>query len=103
MGREVIDFNADATSTTNTGQAILAIDLAAFGDVPAFKARVDALVRELRDSERMPEVDRIWLPGEQSHQKRLASARDGLLLPEALLAQLNGFALENKLPALTVA
>ncbi len=103
MGREVIDFNADATSTTNTGQAILVIDLAAFGDVQAFKARVDGLVRELRDSERMPEVDRIWLPGEQSHQKRLASARNGMLLPDALLAQLNAFAAENKLPPLTVA
>ncbi len=32
MGSEVIDFNKDAFSTTNTGQAILAIDLSAFGD-----------------------------------------------------------------------
>ena len=103
MGREVIDFNADATSTTNTGQAVLVIDLAAFGDTQAFKARVDSLVRELRESERMPEVDRIWLPGEQSHQKRITSARDGMLLPETLLAQLNGFAAENGMQALTIA
>ena len=103
MGREVIDFNADATSTTNTGQAVLVIDLAAFGDTQAFKARVDSLVRELRESERMPEVDRIWLPGEQSHQKRITSARDGMLLPETLLAQLNGFAAENGMRALTIA
>ena len=29
-----------------------------------FKAAVDALVRDLRASERLPGVERIWLPGE---------------------------------------
>ena len=32
MGRDVIDFNNDDVTTTNTGQAILVIDLGAFGD-----------------------------------------------------------------------
>jgi len=40
MGRDVIDFNHDDTSVTNTGQAVMAIDVAAFGDVADFKARV---------------------------------------------------------------
>ena len=100
MGKDVIDFNADSITPTNTGQAILAIDLAAFGDASAFKARVDTLVRDLRESERMPDVQRIWLPGEQSHQKRLASEREGMVLPDSLLAQLNGFARENNLQPL---
>jgi L-2-hydroxycarboxylate dehydrogenase (NAD+) len=94
MGSEVIDFNHDDTSTTNTGQAILAIDLAAFGDVAGFKARVDALVRELRASERMPDVERIWLPGEQSHERRAANERDGIPIGPALLQQLDQFAQE---------
>ena len=89
MGSQVIDFNHDDTSVTNTGQAIVAIDLSAFGDVAAFKARVDQLVRELRNSERMPGVERIWLPGEQSHERRDENAREGIALPEALLAQLD--------------
>jgi len=89
MGSQVIDFNHDDTSVTNTGQAIVAIDLSAFGDVAAFKARVDQLVRELRGSERMPGVERIWLPGEQSHERREENAREGIALPEALLAQLD--------------
>jgi LDH2 family malate/lactate/ureidoglycolate dehydrogenase len=94
MGSEVIDFNHDDTSVTNTGQAILVIDPDAFGELAGFKARVDKLVRELRASERMPGVDRIWLPGEQSHAKRVANERDGLALPPALLAQLDAFARE---------
>jgi LDH2 family malate/lactate/ureidoglycolate dehydrogenase len=94
MGRDVIDFNQDDTSVTNTGQAVMAIDVAAFGDVADFKARVDRLVRDLRSGERMPGVDRIWLPGEQSHERRAANLRDGVALPPALLKQLDAFAVE---------
>ncbi|MEP6790172.1 MAG: Ldh family oxidoreductase, partial [Ramlibacter sp.] len=94
MGSETIDFNKDITSVTNTGQAILVIDPGAFGDIDGFKARVDKLVRELRASERMPGVDRIWLPGEQSHERRIANERDGLALPSALIKQLEAVALD---------
>jgi L-2-hydroxycarboxylate dehydrogenase (NAD+) len=92
MGRSVIDFNQDFETTTNTGQAIAMIDLAAFGDVAAFKQRVDQVVRELRASDRLPGVDRIWLPGEQSHAKRVANNRDGIMLSAALRKVLDGVA-----------
>ena len=100
MGSEVIDFNHDDLTPTNTGQAIVAIDPDAFGDLPAFKARVDQVIREMRASERMPGVERIWLPGEQSHARRIANARDGLALPAGLRAQLDALARELGLPLL---
>jgi L-2-hydroxycarboxylate dehydrogenase (NAD+) len=100
MGSEVVDFNHDDTTVTNTGQAIVAIDPDAFGELDAFKSRMDQLVREMRASERMPGVDRIRLPGEQSHERRLASLRDGLALPPALLAQLDQLARELGIPSL---
>jgi LDH2 family malate/lactate/ureidoglycolate dehydrogenase len=78
----------------------LAIDLSAFGDVDAFKARVDRLVRELRDSERMPGVERIWLPGEQSHERRATFERDGIPLAPALMTHLDKIALELGVPTL---
>jgi LDH2 family malate/lactate/ureidoglycolate dehydrogenase len=92
MGSQTIDFNHDDTTVTNTGQAIVAIDISAFGDVKDFKTRVDQLVRELRNSERMPGVDRIWLPGEQSHEKRERYAQSGIPLAAGLLEQLNKLA-----------
>ena len=92
MGKDVIDFNHDDSSATNTGQAIVAIDIAAFGDVDAFKRRVDALVRDLRGSRRMPGVDRVWLPGEQSEAKRAAYARDGIPIADALMRDLDRLA-----------
>lgn len=100
MGKDVVDFNHDDSTPTNTGQAVLAIDLAAFGDVAAFKARVDQLVRDIKHSERMPGVDAIWLPGEQSHRKRVANTRDGMQLPPVLLQQLDHFARGMGMPTL---
>jgi L-2-hydroxycarboxylate dehydrogenase (NAD+) len=92
MGKDVIDFNHDDDSVTNTGQAIAAINIAAFGDVEVFKASVDTLVRDLRGSSRMPGVDRISLPGERSHEARVARSRDGIPIAPALLRGLDQLA-----------
>jgi LDH2 family malate/lactate/ureidoglycolate dehydrogenase len=92
MGKEVIDFNHDDDSVTNTGQAIAAIDIGAFGDVAAFKANVDTLVRDFRGSRRMPGVERISVPGERSHETRLARAKDGIPIAPALARGLDQLA-----------
>src|SRR4051812_20112513 len=92
MGRDVVDFNADDTSVTNTGQAVLAIDIAAFGDPAEFRRSVDALSRDLRGSKRLPGVDRIWLPGEQSWLTRLKREVEGVPIPPALRTQLDALA-----------
>ncbi|MEK9720901.1 MAG: Ldh family oxidoreductase [Quisquiliibacterium sp.] len=92
MGRDVVDFNADHQSVTNTGQSILVIDLSAFGDPAVFKASVDALVCQIRDSQRLPGVERIWLPGEQSHLRRERYARDGIPIAAGLFRELGELA-----------
>ena len=56
MGKDVIDFNHDDASVTNTGHAIAAINIAAFIDIATFKSNVDTLVRDFRASRRMPGV-----------------------------------------------
>ncbi len=94
LGSRTVDFNNDDTSVTNTGHTIVAISLAAFGEVGAIKRDVDRMVRELRASRRLPGVDRVWLPGEQSQAKRIERERDGVPLPAALLSGLNKLAAE---------
>ena len=100
MGREVIDFNADDSTPTNTGHAIVAISVEAFGPVAEFKRSVDALARDIRTSQRLPGVDRIWLPGEQSHLKRTENAKLGVPIPDALLRSLNELAGQLQIPKL---
>jgi len=91
-GEDVIDFNADFKTVTNTGQFIVAIDLAAFGDVEGFKRRVDGVVRAIKASPTLPGFDEVLLPGENSRKKREDYEANGILLPDALLDALNGLA-----------
>jgi LDH2 family malate/lactate/ureidoglycolate dehydrogenase len=57
-------------------------------------------VRDIRTSERLPGVERIWLPGEQSHEKRGRHAREGIALMPVLLDELNTLATELGIPPL---
>ena len=103
MGKDTIDFNHDQSSATNTGQAIVAIDIAAFGDPAQFRASVDKLVRDLRASERMPGVERIWMPGEQSHARARAQREHGIALAPALVQALDRLAEDLEIPPLRTA
>jgi len=100
MGSETVDFNADDVTPTNTGHAIVAISIAAFGEVDEFKRRVDRLAREIRSSRPMPGVARIWLPGEQSRAKFEERSRLGVPIPAPLRASLDKLAGELKIAAL---
>src|SRR5690348_16446392 len=92
VGKDVIDFNHDDDGVTNTGQAICAINVSAFGEVAAFKSAVDTLIRDLRGSRRMPGIERITLPGERSEATRVARARDGIPVAAALMRSLDQLA-----------
>jgi LDH2 family malate/lactate/ureidoglycolate dehydrogenase len=100
MGREVVDFNADDTTPTNTGHVIVAINVVAFQPVAEFKKSVDVLVRDIRKSERLPGVDRIRLPGEGSHAARADRSRNGIPLPAPLRTSLNHLAAELRIAPL---
>ncbi len=84
FGEDVVDFNADFKTVTNTGQFIVAIDIAAFGDVTAFKRRVDAAIRAIKASPTLPGFDEVLLPGEQSRRKRQDYEANGIPMPDAL-------------------
>ena len=93
-GRDVVDFNSDDSTATNTGHAIVAINVAMFRPLDEFKQAVDAFVRDIRNAERLPGVDAIRLPGEQSHAKRGERTQLGIPMPAPLLAALNTLAAE---------
>ena len=92
FGRACIDFNADDTSVTNTGHVMVALKVSNFCPLDRFKKQVDAAVREIRDSERMEGVERIWLPGEQSHARFVERCAQGVPLSAALCRTLNDLA-----------
>ncbi len=84
FGRDVIDFVKEPAKVANTGHAVVALSIEAFAPVDEFKRQVDIAVRTMREAERLPGIERIWLPGEQSHRKRLERAKSGVPMPKPL-------------------
>jgi L-2-hydroxycarboxylate dehydrogenase (NAD+) len=97
FGRDVVDFNADAASETNTGHFIAAIDIARFVPMAAFTAEVDRHLADLRASPRLPGVDAIRLPGDRRAQCRAERTRDGVPLAQPLVDQLDRLAQDLRL------
>jgi L-2-hydroxycarboxylate dehydrogenase (NAD+) len=100
MGKDVIDFNADAATPTNTGQAMVAIDPSAFGDLDEFRKAVDTIIRDLRASARMPGVERIRVPGEMSHETIERQRREGIAIAPSLMQTLDRLAEELEIAPL---
>ncbi|MGA2894392.1 MAG: hypothetical protein ABSE22_16115, partial [Xanthobacteraceae bacterium] len=50
---------------------------------------VDQVIRDIRNSRRLPGVERIWLPGEQSHAKLLDRRAHGVPIPKSLRESLD--------------
>lgn len=100
FGRDVIDFNKDDKTPTNTGQVIVALDISRFSPVEAFKRSVDEVIREMRDSRKMPGVERIRLPGEQSHATWLERSAAGVPINDILFKDLQRLASDLDLEGL---
>jgi L-2-hydroxycarboxylate dehydrogenase (NAD+) len=100
FGKDVVDFNADDTSETNTGHFICAIDIKRFIPLDAFTAQVDRHMDDFHASQRLPGFDAIRLPGERRRACREERLRDGIPLPDALAAQLDKLASEMGVKAI---
>jgi L-2-hydroxycarboxylate dehydrogenase (NAD+) len=92
FGRDVIDFNKDDKTPTNTGQVIVALDISRFSPIEAFKRNVDEVIREMRNSKKMHGVERIRLPGEQSHATWLERSATGVPMNDNLFRDLQRLA-----------
>src|SRR5579863_9522481 len=100
FGRDVVDFNADDKSETNTGHFMIAVDIARFVPLATFTAEVDRHQRDLRASARLPGVDQIRLPGDRRAECRSERMRDGVPIAAALVAQLDKLAAALKVKRL---
>jgi L-2-hydroxycarboxylate dehydrogenase (NAD+) len=94
FGSEVIDFNADDTSETNTGHFVVALDIARFIDPKIFAREAVRHLDELRRSQPMPGHGPIRLPGDARAVRIAERSRDGIPIPAPLHAQLQKLAAE---------
>jgi LDH2 family malate/lactate/ureidoglycolate dehydrogenase len=94
LGRDVVDFVKETGKATNTGQAIAALSIETFMPAADFKGAVDQMISDIRNSRRLPGVERIWLPGEQSHARLLERRAHGVPMPKSLRDSLDTVARE---------
>jgi len=74
------------------GHAFIAIDVNAIMPIDTFKARIDAMIREIKGASKAVGVERIYLPGEMEWERREQALRNGLQLPDYVLTNLLGLA-----------
>src|SRR5437899_599401 len=99
-GEDVVDFNKDDATPTNTGQAICAIDIKAFAEPAQFKRQVDLVIRQLHGSALLPGFDRIRLPGEDRYRRIAERRAQGIPIPRELRAALDKLAAELQIAPL---
>jgi LDH2 family malate/lactate/ureidoglycolate dehydrogenase len=95
FGKDVVDFNADDATVTETGHVLIALDVARFLDPAEFTKEVARHLDDLRHSARLPGVERIRLPGEARSARRRDRVAHGVPIPPALMAQLDRLAAET--------
>jgi len=79
----------------------VAVDPAAFGDIEAFRANVDALSAAIAGLPRADGVERIYLPGERGDAVLAEREAHGIPLPAKIVADLNKLAAELGVDRLT--
>jgi L-2-hydroxycarboxylate dehydrogenase (NAD+) len=84
MGRGLMDAPGPAGPK---GHLFMAIDPAAFGSPIAFRKRVSAYAREVKESRKAPGVKAIRMPGERSFADRRSSLKAGRISIDPMLWQ----------------
>jgi LDH2 family malate/lactate/ureidoglycolate dehydrogenase len=86
---------ADASLPTDHGAALIAMDVKQMMPADVFEQRMRELVRQIREAPRAKGTVRIYLPGEMEWERRERALRDGIDLPEDVVAPLRLLAEES--------
>lgn len=78
----------DGATAGMDGQFFCALDVAAFTEPEAFRARVDAVIDEVHASARREGVERLYVPGEIETDTAERQAREGIRLTRETVSQI---------------
>lgn len=84
---------------SGAGQLMIVLDIAAFQPLASFNARMEEMIGALKAVPLAQGHKEVFYPGEIEARNEVANRRDGLLLPEDTLADLDKVARENGLKA----
>jgi LDH2 family malate/lactate/ureidoglycolate dehydrogenase len=78
----------------DVGHLFIAIDIAQFTPVDAFRSRMDALIAQIHSAPLAPGADRVRLPGEIEHERAQLRRRHGVPLEHERIEELRTVARE---------
>ena len=86
----LVRAKAGATAVPGSdGFTIIAIDPKIFVGIDDFKLQVDSMLKEIKNSNRLPSVDEIYIPGERSNRQRKKNKNaTSINLPEKLVSDI---------------
>ena len=102
FGKDVIDFNSDFITPTNTGQLIIALSIERFSSLEVFKQSIDKVIKSMKSSEKLPEAEEIRVPGEGSERIRKERQVNGIPIDSKLIEKLNNLAKDLKVKPIQV-
>ncbi len=82
----------DVPDPANQGHAFIVLNPDTIQPIQQFKARVDAMIREIKSARKSSGAERIYLPGEMEWERRDQTLKEGMQLPEDVVANLRGLA-----------
>lgn len=89
MLRQVKSWILQSKEVSRLGHAFIAVNVAKIIPIEQFKLRVDQIIREIRLSPKARGSERIYVPGEIEWAKRDDALKNGIPLPEQILASLH--------------
>lgn len=89
FGSDVVDFTNDTTSSTNTGQFVVALNPTAFGLGDGFAVEASRVFAEMRASAPLPGHEPVRMPGDGKTAAAEGRRNAGLSLKPALCRDLN--------------
>jgi L-2-hydroxycarboxylate dehydrogenase (NAD+) len=88
LGSEVVDFNQDFATPTNTGHTLIAVRPDLFQPLEEFKAAMDRHIRELKWSTPMPGQPPVRVPGDRTPQRVAEMREQGIPLADGTVRRL---------------
>ncbi len=79
------------------GHFFIAINIETFQDLDVFKKNAGNLLRDLRNSQKMPGHDRIYTAGEKEYENFLVRSKNGVPIPDSLWEEMIGVTKDYKL------
>ena len=85
---DVLDLFSNQERHVNSGNFLMAMDVAAFMDRAEFEARMDTLIDRMKALQTAPDFDEVRFPGERGARLEAERMANGIPLPESTVRAL---------------